>query len=135
MSLPKMKILFIWSIYDYGSRCSRNILMLMISLISFLKNVSSKYPFFQILKPFNDKSICWEFSMYEHFTLIFVRETTNILSMRKLKYRWNMVTRNLSNIPQLLSFRASIWTHDLTSEFAVLTIRRSRFSYTFFLTY
>lgn len=37
MSLPKMKMLSIWSIYDYGSRCSRNALMLMTKSLVFKK--------------------------------------------------------------------------------------------------
>lgn len=65
MNLPEMKMLSIWSVYDCGSRCSRNILMLM-----------TKFSFFKWLlqmsllldsKALNGKSIYWGLSVCEHF--------------------------------------------------------------------
>lgn len=87
-------------------------------------------------KALNDKGIYWESSLCEHFILIFMRETTNTITMRKLKYRGNKVRSDLSNIPQLLlkPWSASIWTHDLMLESTVLALEQ-QFSYVSFLTY
>lgn len=59
-------------------------------------------------KALNDKSIYWELCMYQYLILIFMSKTTSIISMRKLKCRGNTVISDLSRIPQLLSFGASV---------------------------
>lgn len=72
----KMKMLSIWSIYEYSSRCSRSILMTK----SLVFKICHLHMFlFSNSKALNDKSIYWELSMYGHFIAVFMRGTTKIV--------------------------------------------------------